>query len=311
MKRFIIHSALFVLFISTLLVLTAFFLPDNSIKNSMLGVQRVKLERLRTTEGNRLIFLGGSNLSHGLDSPEIERELDVTVVNMGLHAALGLRYIMWSTIDHIRKGDVVVIVPEYPQFGSAFNGSAELLAMVADIIPEHKAILNKTQWIGLAEHIPRYGAGKLCRLKKCFCEERFVESEKYNIQGDLKAPESKEPLPYNKGAGFLNKEAFDKSTVKQIKEFVVAVESKGARAFLMPPCFQRTSFTRQREYIEVIESALAKEGIPFIAPPSQFALEDSLFYDTPYYLNANGYPIRTKIVIDVLKPLVNSLESRN
>lgn len=310
MKRFILSSSLFVLGIFTILVVSAFFMPDNSIKNSMLGVQRVKLEMLRATEGNRLIFLGGSNLSHGLDSPEIERELDVTVVNMGLHASLGLRYIMWSTIDHIRKGDVVIIVPEYPQFGSAFNGSAELLAMVADIIPEHKAILNKSQWIGLVEHIPRYGAGKLCRLKKCFRVERFIESEKYNIQGDLKATDSTEPLPYNKGAGFVGKEAFDKSTVKQIKEFVVAVESKGARAFLMPPCFQRTSFTRQREYIEVLESALAKEGISFIVPPSLFALDDSLFYDTPYHLNAKGYPVRTKIVIDVLKLFVNSLSKK-
>ena len=71
----------------------------------------------------------------------------------------------------------------------------------------------------------------------------------------------------------------------------------------MPPCIQKTSFDSLKDYIKIIASELTNAGIPFVVSPSKLALKDYLFYDTPYHLNARGYPVRTKIVIDSLLPL--------
>ena len=167
MKRFCISSLTFFSCIVALIVLSAFFLPDRSLKRSLLGMQTVKLKRLSEIPGRRIVFVGGSNLSHGLDSPLIENELGLPVVNMGVHAGLGLRYIMWATMDGLHRGDIVVIVPEYAHFGKNFYGHGETLAMVCDIIPDHKHLLSTRQWLKLIGSMPRFGASKLCRLHLC------------------------------------------------------------------------------------------------------------------------------------------------
>ena len=38
--------------------------------------------------------------------------------------------------------------------------------------------------------------------------------------------------------------------------------------------------------------------------PALFALHDNLFYDTPYHLNKLGYPVRTELVIKVLRDVL-------
>lgn len=68
-----------------------------------------KLERLKKTNDTKIILVGDSNLTFGIDSKMIEDNLDMKVVNLGVHAMLGNRYVENVALENINKGDIVVI----------------------------------------------------------------------------------------------------------------------------------------------------------------------------------------------------------
>jgi len=76
---------------------------------------------IRTTPSPKIILVGGSNLAFGIDSRLLQDSLHVNVVNMGLYAKLGLRYMLAQVKPYIRAGDIVIVVPEYDQFYGSFS----------------------------------------------------------------------------------------------------------------------------------------------------------------------------------------------
>ena len=49
---------------------------------------------IRSTPSPKIILVGGSNLAFGIDSRMLRDSLNVNIVNMGLYAKLGLRYML-------------------------------------------------------------------------------------------------------------------------------------------------------------------------------------------------------------------------
>lgn len=308
MNRFCKSSMNFFFAVLAIVVAAAFFLPDRYMKRSMLGLQRIKLARLEATKGvgKRIVFVGGSNLSHGLESAKVEEALGVTVINMGLHGGLGLRYQLASVVDSVGEGDTVVLVPEYGNFSlDIYLGGPEVLAMVCDIIPEQKRILSVAQWWKMLEYVPRYGAGKLCRIVQCFSGRESPECEgDYTISGDRVAPDAIKPLPQNKGWPRKRREDLTTRYVNDMNLLLDKIRSSGAKVLFMPPVFQHSSYVRQEPYILAVEDLLKENRTPYIIDPALFALHDNLFYDTPYHLNKLGYPVRTELVIKVLRDVL-------
>lgn len=92
MKRFLLSIIAFFLLLGMGLVLSCFYLPSPAVENSMLAVQKTKLEQLSRIQGPRIILIGGSGLGMGMLTSELAKELNHPVYNMGLHAGLGLIY---------------------------------------------------------------------------------------------------------------------------------------------------------------------------------------------------------------------------
>lgn len=68
-----------------------------------------KVERLRSIDGPKIVLIGDSNLAFGIDSKKIEEALDMPVVNMGLHAGLGLAFHEEMAKLNVCKGDIYII----------------------------------------------------------------------------------------------------------------------------------------------------------------------------------------------------------
>src|SRR5687767_11217515 len=71
---------------------------------------------LRTQASPRLIFVGGSSMAFGVNSAQIAAACGRRPVNMGLHAALGLKFMLNEVAPHIRSNDWIIVAPEYQQF---------------------------------------------------------------------------------------------------------------------------------------------------------------------------------------------------
>lgn len=281
-----------------MLVGACFFLHDATAVNTMLGEQRDKLDQLAALQGERVIIVGGSGSGQGFVTSNLCAAIKCPVYNMGLHAGLGLIYQMKSVEPRVRKGDTVLLIPEYANFdGSSCFGDAELLMMVCDIIPEHKALLTLKHWVRLLTLMPKYGADKFRHL---FMPKRVKRGRIFDSLGDFIYPANLQPMAQIvfPDAEVKKERDFSPNVVYAIQEFVDSTRAIGANVYLFPPAFKRLSFTRQKKYIERIEEELRKSGLPFAASAERYALEDKYFYDTPYHLNLEGRRLRTNLMAE-------------
>lgn len=79
-------------------------------------------ERSAAINGRKVLYAGGSSGFYGVRCEELGRVLDRPAVNFGLHAGLGLRYLMDRVVAAAAPGDVIVIGAEWenysgPRFG--------------------------------------------------------------------------------------------------------------------------------------------------------------------------------------------------
>src|SRR6476661_8416978 len=91
------------------------------VDNDYIAAVLEKDRLIRNTPSPKIILVGGSNLAFGVDSKLLQDSLRLPVVNMGLYAKLGLRYMLAQVKPYIRAGDIVVVVPEYDQFYGQFS----------------------------------------------------------------------------------------------------------------------------------------------------------------------------------------------
>src|SRR5678816_2773153 len=70
--------------------------------DSYLAAVLEKDRLIRNTPSPKIILVGGSNLAFGIDSKAIEDSLGLHVVNMGLYAKLGLKYMLAQVRPYIK-----------------------------------------------------------------------------------------------------------------------------------------------------------------------------------------------------------------
>src|SRR5204862_8067163 len=75
-----------------------------------------KQSLIRTQTPPRLIFIGGSSMAFGVNSATIAEACGRRPVNMGLHAALGLKFMLREVESHVQPNDWIIVAPEYQQF---------------------------------------------------------------------------------------------------------------------------------------------------------------------------------------------------
>lgn len=120
MKKYIIHSVLFLVILLVSLGGMVAFMPME--KSNYLYMLNIKDSLLRETPSPRLVLISGSSFAFGVDSKMLQDSLEINVVNMGLHAGLGLKYILDDAMRYLHKGDVVVISLEYQHLVNQMYG---------------------------------------------------------------------------------------------------------------------------------------------------------------------------------------------
>lgn len=144
MKKFI-NNILLIAGILITLILAITMLPME--QDGYLQAYNKKCQLLEDTPSPRIIFVGGSNLAFGLDSQRIKDSLNINVINYGLHAGIGLKYMIDDISTYARKGDIIVFAPEYEHFYTiAYGESVTLTPLMAVTHWEKINLLDIRQW---------------------------------------------------------------------------------------------------------------------------------------------------------------------
>lgn len=277
--------------------------PDHYFAGSL-----IQLELLRNTPSPRMILVGGSNVSFGLDAELMQRKLGIPVINDGLHAGLGIAPLR-ELREYIRAGDIIIISLEYQLFSSrdVMDGDLTFLSDWIEYAPERIQYLSDP-WrdapalyaIMLQRKVNRqvntflFG-GSLNDVRDVFIGTR------YNSNGDFIGHLQQASTPRQK----ISFEPYPVSAVQQdtftfLEEFHLFARLKGAQVYFEAPASRRVNCenTGEASLANFFKTLHEKSTIPLLTPLEEVCLPDKYFFDTAYHLNAAGRRLRTERLIE-------------
>jgi len=310
MKRFKLKAILFAGILTLALALPIVVQVPIDEEN-MLHAYTDKVNRLQRLDGGRLIIIGGSNVTFGINSSELAQATGRPVVNMGLHAGLGLKFSMDDMLRYVRKGDVLIVSPEYQQFKGMYYGRDVLLIMVSDVVPELKRLIKPMHWWRLRNDLLPYAGSTYGRLvsfdfkKADHAWSSVYNRSNYNEEGDMighHGQQAKYVLP-RKVVGLPVVEH-----VEGMVAFRDSLKNRGAAFIYSFPSYPKTSFDRSQKFMRAFQKQLNSSfsESEILGNVEDYVFEDSLFFNTVYHLTEEGKKLRTAQMIEDLQTLDTS-----
>jgi hypothetical protein len=307
MQKFLQNLFRFLLFCIGAIVLILCLPATPKSSHSLLFISKSKEELLKKIPGSRIIFLGGSNLSFGLDSKLIKDSLGINPINMGIHASLGLNFMMSQYLNYLKNGDIVILVPEYQQYlGDLADGTdgEELARMVFDVDFSNFSKLNTKQRILIFSMLPkviksRFTFGDYFNYQFDFIYSKYV----YNQFGDVDSKYLTKKRNFNSDESF-NTSLLNYKLLLELVNFKHLLKKKGVQLFLSFPCYQEDSFNKSEKKIAQIYAILKKYKFDLIGTPKMFRMHETMMLNTPYHLNYRGVWVRTNLLIKEIKKKV-------
>jgi hypothetical protein len=302
MKKFIIKTVWFTIPLIVLFV-TGFSLPPTPRASQTLYFASLKKDSLlKVAVSPRIIFIGGSNVSFGLNSQAIKDSLNLNPINTGIHAGIGLKYMLDNVIQYIKAGDIIVLMPEYPHFQDNFyEGEEALFNTVFDVNKKNMKLLSFRQIFNGISSIIKISFSRFNPLEYLRVKVDEVYSvNSFNQYGDVYTHWDKERKWF--APSKLNyKFKFNMDVIQKIKDFQNQVSAKGATMLISYPSFQDISFSNSKDLIKRVEEELLKTDFIILGTPERYMMPDSLMFNSTYHLNKKGVDYRTQLFIEDFK----------
>jgi hypothetical protein len=259
-----------------------------------------KQKRLSDVNEPKVVFVGGSNLTFGLDCKRLTDSLKMPFVNMAVHGGTGLRYMLNEAKDGVKKGDVVILSLEYYL---GIDGDRKLISQLIDVNPRaRKYVLESVAdqikfWFF---DVQRCVSSMFFRVLTGQVPTIYLRSnfsEEGDMVGHFDQPSVFQPAQRGKMAQITyNVE------IKAINAFVGFVEQQGAKVHFVFPCYPHTNYEKDIDAISHFEK-LMRENIKckILNDPKSAVMEDRYFFDTAYHLTKEGRSIRTENILNLLK----------
>ena len=258
---------------------------------------------LSQQDSPKIIFVGGSNLPFGLDSQLVEETTGVPVVNMGLKANIGLRFMLEEVKHAIKPNDIIVIVPEYEHFyGDLLDGTLTLI-WALQIRPQSiQYITSYEQLLTIITNMPYFIGERVDEILN-FKRDLIYTRDGFNQHGDFIGHFDKEGVDEFPDTGRIRNKPDNKDTILVIQEFVNYTTQKGATVYYIYPPMANTQYQidDNRHTLQDIHQQLVQiNNLSIAQTPSDFIYPDTLFFDTRYHLNKGGRQIWSETVAQYL-----------
>jgi hypothetical protein len=256
----------------------------------------------------RLLVTGGSGAHYTINAKELEKGLGMPVINLGLDGPVGLDVILPSILEQVRKGDTVLLIPEYlillDDDGLGDRSTAFGIAIgkpgLGNIPPEQ--FLQDTLMLGVPSLKP---------LAKSVVD--LVEKGKLTGYYSDPIDDRGDPTVVKERTGKWWKLAIDEPisehAFNSIYNFKREVEARGGKLILSLPWVY--GLESKKTIANIRKTAARLENIaPLVYDPKNLNIQSdsNLFADTHYHLLPNARIIRAQQLVRQLKPILE--ESR-
>lgn len=255
----------------------------------------------------RLIFVGGSGVHYTPNSEYMEEKLGFPVFNMGLDGKLGLDVILPLALEQIKKGDIVLLIPEYLLLldDDGIGTISFQLALATNHLNlvklSPKEFFENIWMLGIPGLKPLVKSGVDLATKGYF-DEYF--SDPITKRGEpTKTWERK-----SKWWPMTVDQPVSEYSLKSIAKFKQDVEAKGGTLILSLPIIYGSNDDKTRENVQKTADQLAKIA-PLIYDQETLNIwtDSNLFADTHYHLKPEGRIIRSQEIMKELQPRLQKI----
>ncbi|WP_016950948.1 hypothetical protein [Anabaena sp. PCC 7108] len=250
----------------------------------------------------RILIVGGSGAHYTVDAGLMQKDVGIPTLNMATDGPVGLDVILASVSDVIKKGDIVVLIPEYlllldddgfgdrsGQFGAAIGkpglGNIPAKQLAQDLmslgLPTLKALTKSSFDVVEKGHLTGY------------------YSDPITANGD---PTVMKQRTKSKWWSLTINDSVSPHSLKRIQQFKQEVESKGATLVLGLSWIYGSTDSKTLGNIRKTAEELSKIApVLYDKNTLNVKTDSSLFADTHYHLNPSGRRIRTTELVEQLK----------
>ncbi|HEV7382319.1 MAG TPA: hypothetical protein VGN64_21135 [Dyadobacter sp.] len=303
-KKFVFKVLLLLLIVSGFIEITYRAIVAGAAKNAFPAALLDKHAYASSLPSPKIVLVGGSNMSFGINSSLLSKRTNLPVVNMALLAPLGIDFILSDAAKYVNKGDIVIMSFEYD---IAAKGDIESQLYVVDYIPEdspfvtdtngltgkwESRILHRLQAPSKIETVfekPSVDDPYSIYFRGAFTKEGDIISHLNNYQGNVH-DSSPPTLSYD----------FQRQ-IESINTFTKRFQDKGAKVFFLFPTVADSYYTNAEVAIKGLKQNMDKNlAAKILSDPKRSAYPDSSFFDTVYHLNEDTRNIHTERVASAL-----------
>lgn len=267
-----------------------------------------KVERLNSINTSKIVLLGNSNLTFGMDSERLEKAFNMPVVNMGLHGSLGNSFHEEMAKLNVCEGDIYIIC--HSNFMDGENIPDRVLTwLTVENHYELWRILKLEDIYPMIKAYPTY-------LKKCL--KLFVAGEgnnlpggcysrdAFNQYGDIYLERAESRFLFEEP---VNPPKIDDKTIKRINNLNEWLVNRGATLLIAGYPIGAGTLTAPEEEFLNIQNELSEQLLcPVISDYRDYMFDYSLFYEPVLHMTTQGAILRTEQLIEDLKAWKNSEE---
>ncbi len=304
MKQFLINIALFSSFFGLILIAvgrentsaqhTADFMDALIDKHNILD---------KTTTSPRVIFVGGSNLAFGMDSKRVQDSIGLPVVNLGLHAGLGLEFMLNDVKTAVKPNDIVILSIEYFLEAKGYYRLQKLAAR--NFVSANNSFSNNYYTDVKAyfnEELPKNLSTNFSKLYALTSTEdnSIYSRNAFNEYGDV-VRHLEKPVP-EKLKDRIRLTYRHWEGIKLLNEFADYAKAHNFKTYFLYPAYPSVEFESNKGVISKYATDMSQElNIPILNKPEDFVLSDNSFFDSVYHLNKKGRERRTNLTIEIIK----------
>lgn len=310
MKRFLIKLTAFaVLHVALLGVIFGLYVRRYPPANNYYLAGLDKNSLLRTQATPRVVFIGGSSMAFGMDSALVAERCGYHPVNMGLLLGIGLEFMLQEVEPFLRRGDVVVVSPEYDAFERYYWSEPEFVARMVECRPDLLRALSWRQLKGLFDQgyvhhlgrVIRHVLGMPAQVLERHDDELAYRRQSFDRNGDMIAHHGLPPKAYVARRFFYRATPASDAAIEHLNRFHAYCRQLGVRVFFSHPPYEQTALRRSRPAVDRIEATLrAKLAMPILDTPDEMSFPREDFFDTEYHLALTGKRKRSQLLAERL-----------
>lgn len=304
-----ITVVLMLLVIPVALIVTDMAVP-RQFDDTYYGQLREMYQKLRQTEGKKIVIIGTSSVAFGVDSALLTEELrscglDYTVCNFGLYGTLGTKVMLDLSRAYIGEGDIVIFAPELDsQVMSLYFSGTETWYAIENDMDMFWAIPDKGSLMG---SYPGYVAQKVSFLQSGKASGSGVYARaSFDENGDLRYEDRTQNVMTG-GTDLNNPIVFSTDLITEeyaqyLNEYYAQISGRGAQMwYSFAPMNEDAISSSQEEIDKFCDLLLDSLDFEILGDPYRSVYEKEWFYDSNYHLNESGMVCRTLQLAEEIK----------